>query len=47
MKRIWRDWAHWEKAKGKAKSNYEYWTKEHNILASKGFEQMLKRNNEY
>jgi hypothetical protein len=38
MKRIWNERAHWEKAKAGAKKNFQYCTKEHNIIAQKGFE---------
>jgi hypothetical protein len=53
MKRIWSDRAHWETAKSTAKKNFEYCSKEKNILTQKGFDAIVERiekeekNNEY
>jgi hypothetical protein len=38
MKRIWSERAHWEAAKGTARQNYKYCSKENNVLISKGFD---------
>jgi hypothetical protein len=43
MKKIWNERAHWEKAKGNPKKNFEYCSKENNILAQKGFEALTER----
>jgi hypothetical protein len=53
MKRIWSDRAHWDKVKGTAKQNHDYYSKEQNILAVKGFEKIVeheakeRKQNEY
>jgi hypothetical protein len=43
MKRIWSERAHWERAKSTAKKNFEYCSKERNILTQKGFEAIVER----
>jgi hypothetical protein len=53
MRRTWSERAHWETSKGTPQSNFEYCSKENNILVTKGFEKTLekmqkeKRANEY
>jgi hypothetical protein len=53
MRKHWSERAHWEPAKGSARSNWKYCSKEQNILATKGFEkeeisiQKKREKNEY
>jgi hypothetical protein len=43
MRRLWSDRAHWEKAKSTPRKNFEYCSKEQNILTQKGFEKLVDR----